>query len=251
MTTAVRRRFALVACWVILAAMTLATNARAQSTGIDAEAQRILKASTDFVAKQQRFTVDTRSTLEIVLPSGQKIEFNGAAHESVQRPDKLRAERTGDLVRQEFVYDGNSLTQHNPDDRLYAQVPAPATLEGMLDFARDQLGIFAPAGDLIHKDAYDILMDGAFEGYVVGKSVIDGVRCDHLAFRAAQVDWQIWIEEGARPLPRRLLITTLDLPNAPQFSVTVTHWDLQPKFDARTFVFAPPVGTTRIEFLTH
>ncbi len=121
---------------------------------------------------------------------------------------------------------------------------APDTLEGMLDFARTSLDIVAPAGDLLYKNAYDILMDGVTEGFVVGKAVIEGVRCDHLAFRAPHVDWQIWIQEGAQPLPRRMVITTRDLPNAPQFAVTVTKWNLQPRFDAQTFGFTPPAGAT-------
>jgi len=132
---------------------------------------------------------------------------------------------------------------------VYAQVAAPGTLEDMLDFARTKLDIVAPAGDLVYKNAYDILMDGVTDGMVVGKAVIEGVRCDHLAFRAPQVDWQIWIQDGAQPLPRKVVITTLDVPNAPQFSVTVTHWNLNPAFDAQTFRFTPQAGDKQIEFL--
>jgi hypothetical protein len=100
---------------------------------------------------------------------------------------------------------------------------APDTLEAMLEFARTQFDIVAPAGDLIYTNAYDILMDGVTDGFVVGKAVIEGVRCDHLAFRAAHVDLQIWVQEGKQPLPRKLVITTRDLVNAPQFAVTVTQ----------------------------
>jgi hypothetical protein len=79
--------------------------------------------------------------------------------------------------------------------------------------------------------------------------VIEGVLCDHLAFRAPDVDWQIWIQQGAQPLPRKIVITTLDLPNAPQFGITVTQWNLQPAFDAQTFKFTPPAGMKQIDFL--
>jgi hypothetical protein len=233
----------------IAAVAALALAAQAQPTGIDPEAQRLLKASTDFLASQQRFSLDTRNTLEVVLKSGQKIEFNHTARSSVQRPNKLRAERTGDLVQQLFVYDGKTLTLYNPKDKAYAQVAAPDTLEAMLDFARNQLDIVAPAGDLLDKNAYGILMDGVTDGFVVGKAVIEGVRCDHLVFRAPHVDWQIWVQEGAQPLPCRLVITTRDLPNAPQFAVTMTKWNLKPSFDAQTFKFTPAAGATKVDFL--
>jgi len=155
----------------------------------------------------------------------------------------------GDLVEQLFVYDGKSLTLYQPQDKVYAQVAAPGTLEELLDFAREKYDVVAPFGDMIFKNAYDILMDGVTDGLVVGKAVIEGAVCDHLAFRAPDVDWQIWIQEGAQPLPRRIVITTLDLPNAPQFAVTVTRWNLEPAFDAQTFTFTPQAGMKQIELL--
>jgi hypothetical protein len=232
---------------VVLALVSVAT--QAQSADVAPEAKKILKASTDFLASQQRFSADTRNTLEIVLKSGQKIEFNSTGRQSVQRPNKLRSERSGDLVEQVFVYDGKSLTLFQPSAKVYAQVPAPGTLEEMLDVARTEYDVVAPFGDLVFKNAYDILMDGVAEGVVIGKAVIEGVVCDHLAFRAPDVDWQIWIQEGAQPLPRRIVITTLDLPNAPQFAVTVTQWNLKPAFDAQTFTFTPPAGAQQIQLL--
>jgi hypothetical protein len=236
-------------CATFAAIGCVALAAQAQPSGIDPQAQRLLKASTEFLASQQKFSAETRNTLEVVLKSGQKIELNHMARLSAQRPDRLRAERTGDLVDQVFIYDGKSLVLNNPQANVFAQVAAPDTLEGMLDFARSQLDIVAPAGDLLFKNSYDILMDGVTEGFVVGKAVVEGVRCDHLAFRAPHVDLQVWVQEGAQPLPRRLVITTRDLPNAPQFAVTITQWNLQPKFDDQTFRFTPPAGAKRVDFL--
>ncbi len=236
---------------VLAALLTLAaaTVASAQPSGIDPQATKLLRASADFLASQQRFSVETRNTLEIVLTSGQKIQFDHEARMWAQRPNKLRADRTGDLVEQSFYYDGKSLTLLNPGDKHFATVAAPGTLEEMLDMAQTKLDIVAPAGDLIRKNAYDILMTDVTQGFVVGKSVVEGVRCDHLAFRAPHVDWQIWIQEGKEPLPRKLVITTRDQPNAPQFSVVVTKWNLKPVFTPQTFAFRAPSGARQVEFL--
>jgi hypothetical protein len=233
-----------------LAALCGATSAQpvGQPGGIDPAAQRLLKASTDFLAAQQAFTLDTRNSLEVVMYSGQKIEFNHTTKGSVQRPNKFRVERAGDLAEQVFVYDGQALTLFNPADKAFATVAAPPTLEGMLDFARDSLDIVAPAGDALYKNAYEILTQDVMEAFVVGKGVIEGVRCDHIAMRAPHVDTQIWIQEGAQPLLRKIVLTTRDVFNAPQFSVTVTKWDLKPTFGASTFAFTPPSGATKVEF---
>jgi hypothetical protein len=233
---------------VFAAALSQAT--LAQPAGIDPQAERLLKASTSFLASQMQFSADTRSTIEVVLTSGQKIQFDQSARQSVQRPNKLRAERRGDLVDQVFYYDGKSLTLYNPSDGFYATVAAPGTLEAMLDLARESLGIVAPAGDLVYKNAYEILMQDVTSGFVVGKGVVEGVRCDHLAFRAPHVDWEIWVQEGKQPLPRKLVITSKDVLNAPQFTVVVTKWNLAPKFTADTFSFKPAPAAKKVEFVS-
>ena len=38
-------------------------------------------------------------------------------------------------------------------------------------------------------------------------SKVQGQLCHHLAFRQEDIDWQIWIENGPTPLPRKFLIT--------------------------------------------
>ena len=234
---------------VLLLAAGLPQNALAQPAEVSPKAAALLKASTDFLACQQQFSLDTESSIEVVLASGQKIQFDHTARVSVERPNKLRAERTGDLVDQVFYYDGETLTLHNPVGNFYARIAAPGTLEEMLDFAREKLDIVAPASDLLYKNAYDILMQDVTSGFVVGKGVVDGVRCDHLAFRAPHVDWQIWIEEGDRPLMRKLVITTRDKLNAPQFTVVAKNWNLEPKFSAETFSFTPPKCPQEVEFV--
>jgi hypothetical protein len=251
MTTNERRGRAVrwVAALALISAAALPAAASAQPAGIDPQAEKLLKASTTFLGNQKRLSADTRSTIELVTTWGQKLQFDSVVTMAVQRPNKLHAKRVGDLIDQAFYYDGKSLTLHNPSQKYYASVPAPGTIEEMLDFARTKLDIVAPAGDFLFKNAYEILTEGVTSGFVVGKGVVEGVRCDHLAFRAPHVDWQIWIQEGKQPLPRKIVITTRDLPNAPQFAVVVTKWNLAPTFDESLFSFKAPKGARKVEFL--
>jgi hypothetical protein len=184
-----------------------------------------------------------------VLVNGQKLQFHSAARFTLQRPNKLRAERVGDVVSQSFYYDGRTLTLFNPNDGVYATVPAPGTLDAAVDFARDSLDVVAPAGDLITTDAYQRLMADSTSGFVVGKSVVEGVRCDHLAFRGIGVDWQVWIEDGDKPFPRKFVVTTLDVAGMPQFEIRMSNWTLTPDVSPKRFEFSPPPGATRVEFL--
>ena len=248
-TLKVRTLAVLVAFGTLALSAILAAEVRAQTPAVDPAATQILKRMTDYVGSLKQFSVHTQNTLEDVLDSGTRIDLDVSASVLISRPNRLRAERKGDLVSQVFYYNGKTLTLYNPADKVYATVAAPGTLEGMLDLARTQLDIVAPASDLIYRGAYDILMTDVTQGFVVGKGVVEGVRCDHLAFRAPHVDWQIWIQEGKQPLPRKLVITTRDVANAPQFSIVMTKWNLKPTFTVQTFTFTPPSGANKVEFV--
>jgi hypothetical protein len=234
-----------------LGLLTLAApaSAWAQATAIEPEAMRLLKRMTDYVGGLPQFGLDTAQSIEVVLVSGQKIQFTSAARLVVQRPNKLFAERVGDVIRQSFFYDGKALTLFNPDDGYFATVPAPGTIDAMLDFARDSLDVIAPAGDLTTQDAYARLMADTTAGFVVGKSTFEGVRCDHLAFRGYGVDWQVWIEDGAQALPRKYIISTVDVVGAPQFEVLMRNWTVSPAISPKQFHFTPPAGATEVKFL--
>jgi hypothetical protein len=234
---------------ILIGATMWPVQGHAQDAGVDPKATAILKRSTDYLAGLKQFSVDTHSTIEAVLTSGQKVLFDNAATVTVQRPNKLVARRKGDLVNQVFYYDGKTLSLFNPDDKVYATVAAPGTLEEMLDFARGSLDVIAPAGDLLYKNAFELLTQDAKSGFVVGKGVVGGVRCDHLAFRGPEVDWQIWIQEGATPLPRRYVITSTQVAGSPQFATLLSNWNTAPKVTDSTFAFTPPKGANRVDFL--
>jgi hypothetical protein len=221
----------------------------AQAAAVEPEADRLLRKMSEYLAGLERFSVQTESSLEVILRSGQKIQYESPTEALVQRPNKLYAVRKGDMVNQEFYYDGKTLTLYNPDQKYYATVPAPPTIDQAIDFARDSLDVYAPGGDLLYKDAYKVLMEDVVSGLYVGMSVVGGVKCHHLAFRGNEVDWQIWIEDGDKPLPKKFIITTKWMTGAPQFTVLIKDWDLSPKFSEDVFTFVPPKDAQRIDFI--
>jgi hypothetical protein len=223
--------------------------ALAQGSTIEPEATRLLKRMTDYMGGLERFSVDTDNMLEEVLMTGQKIQYDFTASVKVERPDRLRAERTGDLDQQLIVYDGESLTIFDPREKYFATAEAPHNIDDLLHFARDTLDLVPPTGDLVYSNAFELLTAGLTEGFVVGKSMVDGVRCDHLAFRTPLVDWQIWIADGDRPLPHKYVLTTMDDPAHPQYLVLMRNWNVSPRFDEADFGFTAPAGAQQIEFM--
>jgi len=236
------------ACIATAVLAAVALPAAAQSV-IEPEAKQILKRSMDYLGGLQRVRLITDNSTEVVLEDGQKLQFDSSTAASIQRPNRFHAVRFGELADQEFFYDGKTLTLHQVDAGFYATVAAPPTLDGMLDFARDSLDIVAPAGDFLYSDAYELLMDGVDSGFVVGETVVGGQLCDHLAFSKPGTDFQVWVARGEQPLPIKLVITSRDVLNAPQFTVVIREWDIAPDLPSETFTFVQPEDAAAIEFI--
>ena len=225
------------------------TDVRAEESTVDPAATKILQRTTDYLGGLDKFSLDTENTLEDVLESGQKIQYDFGTSVVIQRPNKLRAERKGDLVDQVVVYDGKTLTIFDAGKNYYAVAEAPDNIDSVLHFARDTLDIVPPSGDLIYTNAFDLLMAQVTSGMVVGKSIIGGVRCDHLAFSGPMVDWQIWIADGKQPLPYKYVITTKDDPAQPQYIVMMSNWNVAPDLEDAAFKFKAPKCAEKIDFL--
>ena len=79
----------------------------------------------------------------------------------------------------------------------------------------------------------------------LGPASVTGVTCQQYAFRQADIDWQIWIQKGEHPLPRRLVITTKTDEARPQHTAEYT-WNLAPSFNDAAFTFDPPEGAGKV-----
>src|SRR5262252_2541391 len=199
------RRFVSVTVLAMVSLAGWAQLGHAQPAGIDPQAEKLLRRMSDYLASRQQFSLKTESTLEVVLTSGQKIQFDSPATLVVSRPNKLWAHRRGDIANQEFFYDGKTLTLYNPKENVYATTAAPATIDEMFDFAREKLDVIAPGTDLFYKNAAEKMLKAFSSAFVVGPSVVAGIKTTHLAFRAAEVDWQVWIQDGDKPLPLKFI----------------------------------------------
>jgi hypothetical protein len=211
----------------------VSTEVRAQASAVNPAAVQILKRMTDYVSNLKQFSLHTQSTLEEVLDSGHRIDLDVSANVTLSRPNKLRAERRGDLVDQVFYYDGKTLTLYNPHDKVYATKPAPGTIEELLDFAREDLGLIIPVADLVYRNAFQLLMQDV----------------DHLLFSRPGVDFQVWVADGDRPLPMKYVVTDRGNPGWVSVTTISSDWNVAPAVADARFTFIPPQGARSITFM--
>ncbi len=225
------------------------STAWSEPSAVEAKADKILKQMSVYLAGINKFTVTSHSTIETLLDGGQKIMLDHDNKSSVSRPDKFFSTRKGDAVDQNFYYDGKTFTLYSSVHNYYASVDAPDNLSDALKTAVNRFNLIAPGADLLYKDSHARLSKELISGFYVGISVVDGVECHHLAFRTAEVDWQIWISTGDEPLPKRYVITSRWITGSPQFSLNM-QWNTQPDFSNDIFNFSVPEKAERIDLLS-
>jgi hypothetical protein len=232
--------------WPVLlgAVLTIGLSLGSQAGAQSGDAEKLLKGMADYVTSQKTLSVTYDSDIEVITNNLQKIQFTSSGQVQLSRPDKLRATRAGGYRDVEIVFDGKTLTVNNKDGKDYAQIEAAGTAEELIDVLREKHGVVAPGADLLLTNVFNVMMTDVVEAAVIGKGVIDGIECDHLAFRNVETDWQIWIESGAKPIPRKYVITSKGIGEAPQYTLRIKDWKTDVPADA--FAFKPDPAFKKI-----
>ena len=217
-----------------------------EGTGkVDPKAVSALRSMGAYLRSMKSFGVQVKGSRDEVLADGQKIMVAGTVNYLVRSPDRFRAEINTDRKQRTIYYNGKTLTLYAPRMHYYATVAAPPTVEQMLDTVEAKYGVELPIDDLFRWGTPRDGVKNLTQAKYIGPATVDGIATDQYAFRQAGTDWQIWIERGSRPVPRRLVITTVDQPAQPQYMATLM-WDQTARTDDANFAFVPPKDAKKI-----
>ena len=183
----------------------------------------------------------------MVTKQDQKVAFTSSGSVTLNRPDKLRATRTGGFANVEMVFDGKTVSLLGKNANAYAQAEAPGTIDNLVDVLRDKYHMPLPAADLLMSNAYDQLMPLVTDVKDLGSGVIRGDECDHLAFRTKEADFQIWIHHGDNPYPCRYQITTTKVKGWPEYTIDVRDWKTGDEVATNDFSFKAPDGAKELK----
>ena len=213
----------------------------------EADAKRILKAMSDYMAAQTSISFGFDATLEVVTTDEQKLALASSGTLTLNRPDKIRVTRSGGFADVEMSFDGKTLTLLGKNFNLYTQLEVPGTIDHLVDELKDTYKRPLPAADLLLSNAYDALMLDVVDVKDLGSGVVGGVECDYLAFRTNDVDWQIWIAQGKRPYPCRYVITSKLISGGPQYTIQIRDWKTGGEVAAADFRFKNPTKAKKVE----
>jgi hypothetical protein len=213
---------------------------------VDPAAVAAAKRMSNYLRTLTSFEVVSEATVEKVLDDeGDKATFAQRNTYKIRRPNAFFIETHSDRQVRQYVYDGRTFTVYAPNVGIFAKGPAPATIQATLAQVRQDFGIELPLAELFTWGADESAPGEVRRAMHVGRARLGGVDTDQYLFRGPKVQWQIWIERGARPLPRRVSRITLDDPAKPGFTADLT-WNTAVSFPAQTFAFQAPANAKPI-----
>ena len=218
---------------------------------IEDEAVDAIKEMSNFLMTAQTLGLVSQGSLDVVTNDGQRIQLDGATTYKIRKPGFV-IDYQSDIKSRRFIYDGKTFTIHSPTLGFYASTPAPPTNREVLDTVYNKFGIRLPLEDLFRwgDGSYADRIQALKSAYEVGSATIDGVPTDHFAFREADVDWEIWIQKGNQPWPRKLVIVDRTDPSRPTFTARM-NWQMNPAFTDADFAFVPDENAKRIQMATY
>jgi hypothetical protein len=216
-----------------------------QTSDIDSDAVDAVQKMGVYLRSLKSFQVIADATHDDVLEDGLIVQTNSKVDLLATAPNHLRIEVTDDDKHRLYLYDGKNFTVWARLVNYYATVPAPPTTVELFKKVEEKYDIQLPLIDLFKWGTHEEDITKIKTAIDIGPATVEGVTCEHYAFHQEDVDWQIWIQLGQFPLPRRLVITTLTDEARPQHSDTLT-WNLAPSFNDEAFVFDPPPDAKRV-----
>ena len=213
----------------------------------EADAKKMLKAMSDYLAAQKAISFKYDATLEVVTKDEQKLALVSSGAVTLNRPDKLRTVRAGGFAHVETSFDGKTLTVLGKNRNMYAQQDIPGTIDNLIDVLRKTYDRHLPAANLLLSNSYDEMMRDVVDVKDLGSGVIGGVECDYIALRKKEVDWQIWIAQGKHPYPCRYSIATKDITGQPQYIVQIRDWKTGNEVAATDFSFKNRTAAKKVE----
>jgi hypothetical protein len=206
---------------------------------VEPNAVQALTRMSAYLRSIPAFQIALQTQSDDVDVYGQLITVSGGATYKVRRPDAFSIDLALPSVTGRYVSDGKTVTIYDAKSGNYVKDPASPTIRSTLELAKLKYGASVPLDDLFTWSEGDARSQALTSAHFIGKAQIAGQSASQYAFRQPGIDWQIWIADGDKPAPLRVIIIASDDPARPQFQTDLS-WDTNPQFAQEAFAFAPP-----------
>jgi hypothetical protein len=217
------------------------------STGGDDAVAALGRMTKTLAAKQ--FSFSSHTLRAYAGPNGELLHIAHTTKTVFNRPDHLSVDVDGDDGESKLFYDGKNLVIYSVEQKKYVSLPVAGGIGKALDEVEDRTRMDFPLADLLGDDPGKSLLAGVTSGGQVGTATIDGTPCRHFFFVQASEDleWELWLEDNDKSLPRRVAITYRSQPGRPMFLAELSNWNFNIQVADSDFEFKPPAGVVKVE----
>jgi hypothetical protein len=262
-----RSGYSSLACWIILtlelgltvsprsaiaaepAAPAAVSQASKTPPAIEPRVAEVLNGACAQLSAAKELDYHAEITFDSVLPSLVKLQYSAAMDAAIERPNRLAINYQSDLGAKRIWYNGATLTIFDPPHTAYADIAVPGTIDAMLAQVANQRNLSIPLKGFDVSNPCAAVYKEVLRSKYVGRNDAAGVDCDHLAFIQENVDWQLWINRGKKPLPRKIVITYKKLPTQPQWEAVFSNWRFDHQLPASFFEPTIPKGAIKADFI--
>jgi len=212
-------------------------------------ADKLLAETCRVLGSADAFTFHAEVLFDQVLPSAVKVQFAGEINFALQRPDELAIDYQSDLGGKRLWYQNDTLTIFDQPHQLYARIKVPGSIDAMLDKVAEMHRLTIPLSNFAYSEPCLRLRKQIIFGTYIGVNDVNGVACDHLAFSSRDIDFQLWLDRSAKPVPRKMVINYRTEPGAPEYIAVLSNWKFPKQIPQSDFFAALPKDAKQIEFL--
>ena len=248
MRTIVAAFLSLLFCVSLFAPDPDARAADPQPAAEPAQVEQVLRSMSAYLAKAKAFSYHAEVEFDEVLPGGPKIRLSGALDVAVKRPGNLYFDYRDDVSDRVVWFENGRVTVLDPRASTYAEVSGPRDIDGMVAKLEKDYGLTLPLAELAESNPGAVLNRGVDLAHYVGVHNVEGTYCHHLVLQRPDLDLQLFVEVGEKPLPRKLVFEYPTRRGSPQYTAVITEWSFEPPA-AGLFEPALPEDVARVDFL--
>ena len=201
-----------------------------------------------YLSAQPHLQFEVLDSIDYIDDEEVRVQLNHKRDILVSRPDRFKSHVIGDRVERHSLFIKGHLKVLIPDQKIYLEKKyLPETVEKTLDLLAEKEGLSFPLSDFLRKEAVDeSLLDSIIFAEYVGETKISPADCHHLTLQQDNVDWQLWIQKGDKPVPRKLVITYVNVPGSPQYIANFTNWKFPKTIADSEFKLEIPEDAERV-----
>lgn len=205
----------------------------------------VFKKAATTLQSAKSLSVRATATVDEVEPTEDfKLQKTFSIDVKFERPGRLYAQKSGE-ENQIAYFDGKTFTVIDPIGKRYGQMGLDGSVDDLI-MKLDELNVQAPLVDLLLSNLMEVAQKHIQKARYIGVSRIAARNCEHIVFRTAVADWQLWVAQDAQGSICKSLITTRGAAQAPQYEVTFGQWTYNTSIEDNSFVSKIPSGYQQI-----